>query len=91
MKNAGKKSKSGKHWKEIVLQNWYPLLVDIIDEGEAGKITPKAFFRQLLGYSKPFDRHDWVVDRCGQQVVYVIDFYRGKQYCFCREMQILIV
>jgi hypothetical protein len=23
----------------------------------------------------PFDRHDWVVDRCGQEVRYVIDFY----------------
>lgn len=28
-------------------------------------------------YSKPFDRHDWVVDRDGVEVRYVIDFYRG--------------
>ena len=23
----------------------------------------------------PFDRHDWYVDRCGEEVRYVIDFY----------------
>jgi cytochrome c heme-lyase len=40
--------------------------------------SPKALVRQyLLGYSKPFDRHDWTVDRCGTQVRYVLDFYRG--------------
>ena len=32
----------------------------------------------LLGYQAPFDRHDWIVDRCGQRVDYVIDFYMGK-------------
>ena len=26
-------------------------------------------------YELPFDRHDWVVDRCGRQVRYVIDYY----------------
>lgn len=31
-----------------------------------------------MGYEKPFDRHDWVVDRCGTRVEYVIDFYQGK-------------
>lgn len=30
-------------------------------------------------YTLPFDRHDWVVDRCGEKVTYVIDFYSGKQ------------
>jgi cytochrome c heme-lyase len=27
--------------------------------------------------SSPFDRHDWVVDRCGTDVRYIIDFYTG--------------
>jgi len=31
-----------------------------------------------MGYSAPFDRHDWVVDRCGTRVEYVIDFYAGR-------------
>lgn len=26
----------------------------------------------------PFDRHDWVVDRDGKEVRYVIDFYSGQ-------------
>jgi hypothetical protein len=25
----------------------------------------------------PFDRHDWVVDRCGMEVRYIIDFYNA--------------
>jgi cytochrome c heme-lyase len=32
----------------------------------------------LLGYQPPFDRHDWVVDRCGKKIDYVIDFYSGR-------------
>ena len=28
-----------------------------------------------IGGPLPFDRHDWFVDRCGQEVRYVIDFY----------------
>ena len=27
---------------------------------------------------EPFDRHDWYVDRCGQSVRYVIDFYHHE-------------
>lgn len=41
-------------------------------------MSPKARFNTLLGYSAPFDRHDWVVDRCGTKVEYVIDFYQGR-------------
>jgi len=46
--------------------------------GQSTALTPKARFNMLLGYAAPFDRHDWVVDRCGTQVEYVIDFYAGK-------------
>ena len=28
-------------------------------------------------YSKPFDRHDWIVERDGKEVRYVLDFYKG--------------
>ncbi|KAJ3413291.1 holocytochrome c synthase [Chytridiales sp. JEL 0842] len=27
--------------------------------------------------AKPFDRHDWTIDRCGTRVRYVIDYYSG--------------
>jgi cytochrome c heme-lyase len=46
--------------------------------GQATALTPKARVNSLLGYTEPFDRHDWVVDRCGTRVEYVIDFYAGK-------------
>ena len=35
-----------------------------------------SFFKN--SYSAPFDRHDWVVERCGTRVRYVIDFYTGR-------------
>ncbi|KAL2270650.1 hypothetical protein VTJ83DRAFT_21 [Remersonia thermophila] len=44
----------------------------------AQKLSPRARMNTLLGYSAPFDRHDWVVDRCGTRVEYVIDFYAGR-------------
>ena len=32
-----------------------------------------------MGYTLPFDRHDWVVNRNGTKVRYIIDFYEGKK------------
>ena len=46
--------------------------------GDSAKLSPKARFNTLLGYAAPFDRHDWVVDRCGKQIEYLIDFYAGR-------------
>ncbi|GHJ86384.1 hypothetical protein NliqN6_2786 [Naganishia liquefaciens] len=40
--------------------------------------TPKAWLNVALGYTAPFDRHDWVINRCGQEIRYVIDFYSGR-------------
>ncbi len=34
--------------------------------GDATKLTPRARIRSWLGYTLPFDRHDWIVDRCGK-------------------------
>lgn len=71
-------------WKEIL--DWEkgrgsekcggPKLVSF--SGQATALTPKARFNSILGYTAPFDRHDWVVDRCGTRVEYVIDFYSGR-------------
>lgn len=42
-------------------------------------LSPRARMNNLMGYQLPFDRHDWVVERCGgEKVEYVIDFYQGK-------------
>ncbi|WVQ77259.1 hypothetical protein IAR50_006942 [Cryptococcus sp. DSM 104548] len=53
-----------------------PKLVSFV--GRPQERTPKALFKTLLGYTAPFDRHDWVIDRCGTHVRYVIDFYTGR-------------
>lgn len=46
--------------------------------GLSSKMSPKARLNTLMGYTAPFDRHDWIIDRCGTRVEYVIDFYTGK-------------
>ncbi|KAJ1555284.1 holocytochrome c synthase [Cladochytrium tenue] len=44
--------------------------------GRPDELSPKARLSGLLyGSPRPFDRHDWTVDRCGSQVRYVIDYY----------------
>ncbi|KAH7730055.1 Protein CCHL-1 [Aphelenchoides avenae] len=70
-------------WKEVL--KWENLLHPECDcpklksfKGDAKNISPRARIRNLLGYQLPFDRHDWVVDRCGQKDVrYIIDYYDG--------------
>ena len=34
-----------------------------------------AHYRVLRRAPLPFDRHDWMVDRCGTEVRYIIDYY----------------
>lgn len=47
--------------------------------GKPTEYSPKAKIMNTLGWSVlPFDRHDWVVDRDGKEVRYVIDFYSGQ-------------
>lgn len=36
--------------------------------GRPQDYSPKARLLNFLGYKLPFDRHDWVVDRCGKEV-----------------------
>lgn len=47
----------------------------------AGALSPKAKWNTtVMGAKEPFDRHDWIVERCGgEQVEYIIDFYQGKE------------
>lgn len=45
--------------------------------GKASQYSPRARIRALMGYELPFDRHDWIVDRCGKDVRYIIDYYDG--------------
>ncbi|KAG7155313.1 Cytochrome c-type heme lyase-like, partial [Homarus americanus] len=45
--------------------------------GKATEFSPRARMRSWMGYELPFDRHDWIVDRCGKEVRYIIDYYDG--------------
>ena len=36
--------------------------------GRPQDYSPKARILNMLGYKLPFDRHDWIVDRCGREV-----------------------
>ncbi|CAM9324024.1 unnamed protein product [Chrysoparadoxa australica] len=47
--------------------------------GRPTDMSPKAWLKtNILGYTAPFDRHDWVVKRGDKEVRYVIDFYKGE-------------
>jgi len=47
-------------------------------KGLPNQLSLRARWKTLWGYQAPFDRHDWVVDRCGVKMRYIIDFYTGK-------------
>ncbi|GAA5934523.1 cytochrome c1 heme lyase CYT2 [Sporobolomyces koalae] len=60
--------------------------------GRPKQMSPRARWKSLIGYTAPFDRHDWIVDRPlpaksssaapdapeSIRVRYVIDFYTGR-------------
>jgi cytochrome c heme-lyase len=43
--------------------------------GRPNHLSPTARLRSWFGTGLPFDRHDWMVDRCGKEVRYIIDYY----------------
>jgi cytochrome c heme-lyase len=46
--------------------------------GKPDDYSPKARIKMLFGHPPPFDRHDWIVDRGGIEVRYVIDYYHDE-------------
>lgn len=45
-------------------------------QGRPRDISPKARMNMwFFGAQRPFDRHDWTIDRCGRRVRYIIDYY----------------
>ena len=56
-----------------------PLPTLVRFKGRPGDLSPKARLMSMVGYSKPFDRHDWIVRRAnGEERRYVIDYYRAE-------------
>jgi len=43
--------------------------------GKAKDFSWRAKIRGYMGHDMPFDRHDWIIDRCGKERTYVIDYY----------------
>lgn len=71
-------------WKRVAL--WEALHADecanpmlLRFQGKPHDLSPLAWARKAGGGLEPFDRHDWVVDRCGREVRYIIDFYFHEQ------------
>lgn len=50
------------------LNTLYPLTAPAACRGRPQDYSPKARLLNMLGYKLPFDRHDWIVDRCGEEV-----------------------
>lgn len=46
--------------------------------GRPDELSPKARLKILFGHPAPFDRHDWTVDRGGEIIRYVIDYYHDE-------------
>lgn len=46
--------------------------------GKPHDLSPKARLKMIFGHNAPFDRHDWIVDRGGREVRYVIDYYHDE-------------
>lgn len=51
-------------------------------QGKPNQLSPTAFFHsKIRGGHPPFDRHDWIIDRCGKgKRRYVIDYYGGSTF-----------
>ena len=60
-----------KRWEALTSCTEAPRLIKF--RGRPTEMTPKAWLLYQTGQApKPFDRHDWIVDRCGQQGEFLI-------------------
>ncbi|ANQ11141.1 Cytochrome c heme lyase [Plasmodium coatneyi] len=47
--------------------------------GKFDDLSVKAKFRSIFSkLGRPFDRHDWYVNRCGKEVKYILDYYNDE-------------
>lgn len=48
-------------------------------QGRPQELSPRAWwYSKVHGVPEPFDRHDWIIERCGgRRLRYVIDYYPG--------------
>ncbi|BFY99472.1 hypothetical protein BsWGS_02512 [Bradybaena similaris] len=72
-------------WREVL--KWEALHADECKDPKlkscssfGTKYSPRARIRSWLGYALPFDRHDWIIDRNGKEVRYIVDYYDGGKF-----------
>ena len=41
----------------------------------AYELTPKAKIFNDIGLGRPYDTHDWIIDRCGKEIRYHVEYY----------------
>ncbi|VWU48943.1 cytochrome c heme lyase, putative [Hepatocystis sp. ex Piliocolobus tephrosceles] len=47
--------------------------------GRFDDLSLKARFRSIFSrLGRPFDRHDWYINRCGTEVKYILDYYNDE-------------
>jgi cytochrome c heme-lyase len=70
-------------WKQVMI--WESLMEEngvsstlLRFLGRPDDLSPRAQLKALFGHPKPFDRHDWYVDRGGKEVRYIIDYYHDE-------------
>jgi len=69
-------------WQEIVQYEAYlhPKCIPKLKRfmGRPDTLSPRAWWHvNIRGGEAPFDRHDWVIERCDGEARYVIDYYSG--------------
>lgn len=77
-------------WQEIMSQ-WESKYNETCKEerrlvrfrGRPTEWSPMAWWYYFRWGVRPFDRHDWVVERCGVEVRYVIDYYEAEGEFSC--------
>lgn len=63
-------------WEKLhprAAENEGPKLVRF--RGRPDDLSPLAWARYLMGGGKPFDRHDWWIERGDEEIRYVVDYY----------------
>ena len=63
-------------WESLIDDDYAPTLLRFL--GRPDDLSPRARLKALTGHPKPFDRHDWYVDRGGKEVRYIIDYYHDE-------------
>ena len=63
-------------WEDLVENKFEPTLLRFL--GRPDELSPRARLKMLFGHPEPFDRHDWYVDRGGEEVRYIIDYYHDE-------------